>query len=407
MRLLLKVKSKFLLCCLLLAACCLLGKRKSLLLKELGGRCKIGLSLATLLLSFLVIPLVHGQRDESAFRRALPGYVYRFPADHAAHPEFRTEWWYYTGHLTTEKGRNFGFQLTFFRHALRPLSIQSQSRWAIHNLYFIHFAITDENRDAYRFQEKVSRGALNMAGADPETYHVWVQDWEVRLQKNMHRLKAGNEDMGIDLTLIPVKEPVIHGNNGVSQKAVGEGYASHYYSLTRMQATGVLQWQDHSYKVTGQAWMDHEFGSNQLRDYQVGWDWFSVQLDNQTELMLYIIRHRDGQADPTSSGTWVQLDGSSEHLPLSSFQVETLGSWRSRKSGTVYPSGWLLTVPGKKLELKLVPTVKDQELTTRKSTLVNYWEGSVRVTGRFNGREVKGRGYVELTGYDAEFRPDI
>ena len=364
--------------------------------------------LASLVLSlFFAMSSANGQQEGQAFRRALPGYVHRFPADHAAHPEFRTEWWYYTGHLTTEKGRNFGFQLTFFRHALRPLSTQSPSRWAIHTLYFIHFAITDEKGDTYRFQEKVSRGALDMAGADPETYHVWVQDWEVRLQKKIHRLKAGKEDMGIDLTLVPAKGAVIHGINGVSQKAVGKGYASHYYSLTRMQTTGVLHWQGHSYEVTGQAWMDHEFGSNQLRDYQVGWDWFSVQLDNQTELMLYVIRHRGGQADSTSSGTLIHPDGSSEHLLLSTFQVETLESWRSKKSGTIYPSGWRLTVPGKKLELKLVPTVKDQELTTRKSTLVNYWEGSVRVKGSFDGKKVRGKGYVELTGYDAKFKPDI
>ncbi|MEE9528312.1 MAG: lipocalin-like domain-containing protein [Syntrophobacteria bacterium] len=357
----------------------------------------------------MVVPMIsaHGQEAGQPFRRALPGYVYRFPADHAAHPEFRTEWWYYTGHLTSSEGNQFGFQLTFFRHALRPPAPKLQSRWALHTLYFIHFAITDEKRETYRFQEKVSRGALNMAGADPETYHVWVQDWEVRLQEKIHRLKAGKEDMGIDLTLVPAKGAVIHGNNGVSQKAVGEGYASHYYSLTRMLTTGALYWQGTSYEVTGLAWMDHEFGSNQLRDYQVGWDWFSVQLDNQTELMLYIIRHRDGQADPTSSGTLIHPDGSFEHLPLSTFQVETLGSWRSKKSGTTYPSGWRLKVPAKRLELKLIPTVKDQELTTRKSTLVNYWEGSVRVKGSFKGREVEGRGYVELTGYDAKFRPDI
>ena len=349
----------------------------------------------------------YGQEDEKAFRRALPGYVYRFPADHAAHPEFRTEWWYYTGHLSTTRGRNFGFQLTFFRHTLRPPSTKSQSRWSMHTIYFVHFAITDEDGDSYRFQEKVSRGALNMAGADPEVYHAWVEDWEVRLQGKTHRLKAGKEDMGIELILVPTKEAVIHGNNGVSQKAVGEGYASHYYSLTRMQSVGTLYWQGKTYDVSGQAWMDHEFGSNQLRDYQVGWDWFSVQLDNQTELMLYLIRHRDGRADPASSGTLVYPDGSSEHLSLSTFQVETKGTWQSKKSGTTYPSGWKLKIPGKKLELKLVPTVRDQELTTSKSTLVNYWEGSVRVTGNHKGEPVRGRGYVELTGYDAEFRPDI
>ena len=366
----------------------------------------MGCQVAVMLLASF-ITAVHGQEAAQPFRRALPGYVYEFPKDHAAHPEFRTEWWYYTGHLGTVKGRNFGFQLTFFRHALRPPSIKSPSRWALHTLYFAHFAITDEKDNNYRFQEKVSRGALDVAGADPNVYRVWVEDWEISLQDNKHKLKAGKEDMGIDLTLVPIKSAVIHGVNGVSQKAVGEGYASHYYSLTRMQAKGGLYWQGRSYEVKGLAWMDHEFGSNQLRDYQVGWDWFSVQLDSQTELMLYLIRHGDGRADPSSSGTLVYPNGSFEHIPLASFKVETLGSWRSKKSGTTYPSGWRLKVPGKELELNLTPTVKDQELTTKKSTLVNYWEGSVRVKGSFKGREVEGRGYVELTGYDEQFRPDI
>ena len=359
----------------------------------------------TVLASFITV--VYGRDEGQEFRRALPGYVYRFPADHAAHPEFRTEWWYYTGHLSTVKGRNFGFQLTFFRHALRSPSIQSQSSWALHTLYFAHFAITDEKEENYRFQEKVSRGALGVAGADSDIYRVWVEDWKVSLQGNKHKLKAGKEDMGIDLALIPSKSPVIHGKNGVSQKAIGEGYASHYYSLTRMQARGELYWQGQSYEVEGLAWMDHEFGSNQLRDYQVGWDWFSVQLDNQIELILYIIRHKDGKPDPTSSGTFVYPDGRTEHLPLETFGVRVLGSWRSKKTGTTYPSGWLIGVPSKQLELKLTPTVKDQELTTRKSTLVNYWEGSVQVQGKLKGQDVRGRGYVELTGYDADFRPDI
>jgi len=153
--------------------------------------------------------------------------------------------------------------------------------------------------------------------------------------------------------------------------------------------------------------MDHEFGSNQLRDYQIGWDWFSVQLDNQIELMLYIIRHRDGKPDSTSSGTLVYPDGRTEHLPLQAFGVKVLGSWKSKKSNTTYPSGWLIRVPGRQLDLRLVPTVSDQELLTRKSTLVNYWEGSVRVQGKLEGKDVEGRGYVELTGYDAAFKPDI
>ncbi len=377
------------------------------LLKNSTGRGSPAPYLAAVILVASLITIVCGQEAGQAFRRALPGYVYEFPKDHAAHPEFRTEWWYYTGHLSTPKGRNFGFQLTFFRHALRPASTQHQSRWALHTLYFAHFAITDEKEKSYRFQEKVSRGALNMAGADVETYHVWVEDWVARLQAETHRLTAGKEDMGIDLTLVPAKGEIIHGIDGVSQKAVGEGYASHYYSLTRMHARGRLHWQGRSYEISGKAWMDHEFGSNQLRDYQVGWDWFSVQLENQTELMLYIIRHRDGQADPASSGTVIHPDGGSDHLPLAAFEVAALGSWHSKESGTTYPSGWRLKVPGRQLELILTPTVKNQELTTKKSTLVNYWEGSVRVTGTHRGKDIRGEGYVELTGYDAAFRPDI
>jgi len=344
---------------------------------------------------------------DQPFRRALPGYEFRFPADHAAHPDFRTEWWYYTGHLSTAQGRTFGFQLTFFRHALRRPDETRRSRWALHTLYFAHFAVTDEEGGTFRFQEKVSRGSLGLAGAETGRYLVWVEDWSARVEGQSHRLMAGREDMGLDLTLVPRKRPSIHGRDGLSQKAEGEGYASYYYSITRLMVSGTLSWQGHTYPVTGEAWMDHEFGSNQLRDYQAGWDWFSVQLDRDVELMVYLIRHRDGRIDPTSSGTIIWPDGTANHLPLSALQVEVLGSWRSKKSGVTYPSGWRLKVPGYEVDLTLTPTLVDQELTTRKSTLVNYWEGSVGITGTVAGKPVQGRGYVELTGYDKESRPDI
>jgi predicted secreted hydrolase len=351
--------------------------------------------------------IVGAAGHDRPFRRALPGYEFRFPADHAAHPDFRTEWWYYTGHLATAQGRTFGFQLTFFRHALRRPDEARHSRWALHTLYFAHFAVTDEEGGTFRFQEKVSRGSLGLAGAEIGRYLVWVEDWSARLEGQGHRLRAGREDMGLDLTLVPGKRPVIHGRDGVSRKAEGEGYASHYYSITRVTVSGTLSWQGQSYPVTGEAWMDHEFGSNQLRDYQVGWDWFSVQLDNGVELMLYLIRRRDGSIDPTSSGTLIRPDGGSEHLPLSAFRVEVLGSWRSKKSGVTYPSGWRLKVPERDLDLTLVPTLVNQELMTQKSTLVNYWEGSVNITGTVAGTPVQGRGYVELTGYDTAAKPEI
>jgi predicted secreted hydrolase len=213
--------------------------------------------------------------------------------------------------------------------------------------------------------------------------------------------------MGLDLALVPSKRFVIHGKNGVSQKAEGEGHASHYYSISRLTVSGTLAWQGRSYPVTGEAWMDHEFGSNQLREYQAGWDWFSVQLDIGMELMLYLIRHLDGRIDPTSSGTLILPNGDALHLSLSALQAEVLGSWRSKRSGVTYPSGWHIKVPGHELDLTLTPILEDQELRTEKSTLVNYWEGSVRIAGTVAGRPVQGRGYVELTGYDKEFRPEI
>ena len=355
----------------------------------------------------MTIPPVGAAEPDQPCRRALPGYTFRFPADHGAHPDFRTEWWYYTGHLETAQGRTFGFQLTFFRHVIRRPDETRRSRWALHTLYFVHFAVTDEEGGTFRFQEKVNRGSLGLAGAETNRYHVWVEDWSVGLDGETHRLRAGGKEMGLDLALVPSRKPVVHGRKGVSQKAEGEGYASHYYSVSRLTVSGALAWKGRSYPVTGEAWMDHEFGSNQLRDYQVGWDWFGVQLDNGTELMLYLIRHRDSRIDPSSSGTIIRPDGRSEHLPVNAFEIEVRGSWRSDKSGVTYPSGWRLKVPEYEVDLTLTPTLLDQELTTQKSTLVNYWEGSVKVTGRVSGKPVRGLGYVELTGYDSAFRPEI
>ncbi|HYA02458.1 MAG TPA: carotenoid 1,2-hydratase, partial [Syntrophobacteria bacterium] len=199
-----------------------------------------------------VSPVAAAEHDQP-FRLALPGYEFRFPADHAAHPDFRTEWWYYTGHLATAQGRAFGFQLTFFRHVLRPPDETRRSRWAFHTLYFAHFAVTDEEGAAFRFQEKVSRGSLGLAGAETSSYHVWVDDWSARLDGGTHRLWAGGKEMGLDLALVPSKKPVVHGRNGVSQKAEGEGYASHYYSISRLAVSGVLAWKGRSYPVTGEA----------------------------------------------------------------------------------------------------------------------------------------------------------
>ncbi|MFQ5842083.1 MAG: lipocalin-like domain-containing protein [Thermodesulfobacteriota bacterium] len=332
------------------------------------------------------------------FERALPGRTFSFPRDHFSHPEFQTEWWYYTGHVRSRDGRSFGYQLTFFRTVLRRES-PGQSKWSLKSLYFAHFALTDENKKRFLFREKISRGALGQAGAAMDRLHVWVEDWTLKGDGADHLLEARDRSMGIRFRLTPLKPPVINGVNGVSQKAEGEGYASHYYSMTRMRTRGELTVKGKALTVEGMSWMDHEFGSNQLQSYQVGWDWFSIQMENNTELMLSVIRHRNGKRDPHSSGTLTDPDGSSRHLRLEEFDIQVLGTWKSPKTKARYPAQWRIRVPRWNIDLTITPTLADQELTTRESTRVTYWEGSVRVKGRYNGKPVSGVGYVELTGY--------
>ena len=348
------------------------------------------------------------------FQRALPGRAFSFPQDHYSHPEFKTEWWYYTGHLQTEDRKSYGYQLTFFRVAFRKGAKGVQSKWAIQDLYFAHLAITDESKKHFEYREKMSRGSFAEAGASiygsKGPFRVWIDDWSMELkgiQLQNHLLKAGGKDFGIELLLLPEKNAVIHGKNGVSQKAEGEGFSSHYYSITRLKTEGKIFLRGKEFPVRGMSWMDHEFGSNQLRQYHEGWDWFSIQLENRIELMFYQIRHKDGKTDPYSSGTIIFPDGRSDHLPLKEFQVDSLDRWKSLKSKATYPSRWKVKVPRFGIELNLSPTIKDQELITGASTRVTYWEGSVKIEGKYQGHPIKGGGYAELTGYAKPFNKGI
>src|SRR3990172_11923100 len=335
------------------------------------------------------------------FKRALPGRTFSFPQDHFSHPEFKTEWWYYSGHLNDQEKRSYGYQFTFFRTGLKR-ETKTKSKWTIQNLYFAHLALTDESNKKFQYREKIHRGSLGEAGASYKTFRVWIEDWSLEGKgpaMRDHFLKAGDRDFGIELNLTPERDPVIHGQNGISQKAEGEGYASHYYSITRLKTEGKIFLKEREFPVHGTSWMDHEFGSAQLREYQVGWDWFSLRLENGTDLMLYQLRHQDGKIDPYSSGTIIFSDGSQRHLSLKEFQIEVLDRWKSKKSGATYPSGWRVKVPRDQIDLLLTPVLKDQELITEASTRVTYWEGSVRVEGQYGNSPVRGLGYVELTGY--------
>ena len=342
------------------------------------------------------------------FKPALSGYPYSFPRDHAAHEEYQTEWWYYTGHLQAADGHTYGYQLTFFRSGMgHPSLAANPSRWAIQHLYLAHFAVTDENGKSFFYTDRVNRAGIENAGADTVPYHIWNGNWMVETvqsipgeeQETSHHLVASEKEWAIDLELIPLKPPVIHGQGGISKKGEGATQASHYYSLTRMETRGTLKVHGRALEVKGTSWMDHEFGSNQLSENQMGWDWFGLQLDNGTELMFYQIRRKDGSLDPFSSGTIVHTNGSSQHLTLSDFQIKPDGWWQSPKSNGKYPSAWTLLIPNQDMTLTLTPTVPDQELITTRSTGVTYWEGSVIIQGTVQGKPMKGKGYVELTGY--------
>lgn len=338
--------------------------------------------------------------DADGFRLVVPPYAFRFPADHASHPRFRIEWWYYTGHLDAP-GRAFGYELTFFRVALPPRRVASPSAWAARDLVFLHLALTDATRGRFRSFETARRAALGLAGADSTRYHVWLAGSSAALGPDGlgHRLRGEADDFTLDLALVPRKPPAVNGRDGVSVKSAGAGNASHYYSLTRLDTRGRVVVDGDTLAVTGESWMDHEFTSNGLAQGLAGWDWFSVQLDDDRELMLYRLRRTDGGVEPFSSGTLVGRDGRARPLGPGDFRVRATGSWQSTRTGGAYPSGWEVELPGEALALALEPVLADQELVARSMGGVAYWEGAVRVRGTSRGVPVAGRGYVELTGY--------
>jgi predicted secreted hydrolase len=363
--------------------------------------CFVGLlSLSCALILTFFLPGRGKGEGGFVYKRALPGREFSFPADHTSHPDFKTEWWYYTGHLESETGKRYGYQVTFFRFGLRDRQQQVKDKAPFFTeLYMAHFALSDLNRKNFSYRERINRGYQERAGAATDRYLVWNEDWKVEGDAKNHLIQASDRGTALRLKLTSIKPPVLHGQNGLSQKGEGEGRASYYYSLTRMKTEGEIEIAGRKEKVRGLSWMDHEFGSNQLAENQVGWDWFSIQLDNKTELMLYLIRRRDGSPDPYSSGTLVRADGTTEHLRLQDFEIEVLERWKSFKSGGNYPIKWKVSIPAQEIELEIAPEFPHQELITNRSTRVTYWEGAIGVRGVVAKKTVAGSGYVEMTGY--------
>ena len=355
------------------------------------GRIALGLILAVL--------LAGGAGAGEAFEMPRPGRVFQFPRDHGAHPEYKTEWWYYVGHLQGASGEAFGYQLTFFRVAVRKPDPRARSAWSLHTVYFAHLALTDRARGVFAFKEKAGRGALGLSGAVAGTMKVWIDAWQAELQGEEFHLKAQDGGLGLDLKLKPAKPPALHGEGGYSRKSGREAAASYYYSLPRLDTRGTITVDGRQLPVTGTSWMDHEFFTSAMASDLAGWDWFSLQLEDGWEVMLYLLRHQDGSVNPASSGTLIDPQGRTRHLNLADFSVKPTGTWTSPHTQAKYPAGWEIIIPGAGYRLRLTPTVPDQEIRSHAPAKVTYWEGQVKVQGVKNGTPVAGEGYAELTGY--------
>jgi len=351
----------------------------------------------------LLIALLLAQPLPAQYRTALPGYHFEFPRDHFSHPDFQTEWWYYTGNLKSSGGHRFGFELTFFRQAVTRDRAKN-SAWDVRDLYFAHLALSDLDGQRFYHAERTNRSGPSIAGVSQTDARIWNGNWQARWRGNEQNLQAVDDRFELHLTLRAEKPPVIHGENGVSQKASGAGRASHYISLTRLATQGSIQLNGKEFAVAGIAWMDHEFFTHQLEADQAGWDWLSLQLDDNTELMLFRIRRKDGSIDPYSAGTFVDSLGRTTHLRRGDFTLEPVNkTWTSPETHAVYSIAWKIEIPRLGVELQVSTPLASQELAGTTHLSPSYWEGAITLTGHTGSQPLQGVGYLEMTGYDRPF----
>jgi len=333
------------------------------------------------------------------YKTALPGYRYEFPRDYFNHPDYQTEWWYTTGNLTASDGHHYGFELTFFRQGV-DRDPGKKETWDIQDLYLAHLALSDLDGGKFYHSERTNRAGPGLAGIDEKEKRIWNGNWEIRWEGDEEILKVADERFSLSFSLHSEKPPVIHGENGVSQKAAGAGHASHYISFTRLLTKGTIEMAGKSIEVHGTSWMDHEFFTHTMEADQVGWDWLSLQLEDDTELMLYQFRRKDGSTDPFSSGTYVDTQGRAVHLTAADFRLAPMGeTWTSSVTEAKYPVAWSIEIP--KLGLKLAATtrLKSQELAGGSKIAPSYWEGAIAIEGTSGSGSVRGVGYLEMTGY--------
>lgn len=304
------------------------------------------------------------------------------PGDEAPH-DVLTEWWYYTGHLAAATGERYGFEFVIFQVRLGDSGVG----------YLSHVAVTDISRGRFAYDQRTTMGPQPQP-ADGG-FALALDDWTMRGHDGRDHLRATIPDYAIDLSLAAQKPPALHlGAGYISFGPAGDSY---YYSRTRMAVTGAVVDGGIARPVTGTAWFDKQWGDF-ISVKGGGWDWYALQLDDGIDIMIFDVRDPAARS-VISYGSYIDADGGRHDLPPSQFTVEATGQWTSPRSGATYPSGWRIRVPDRRLDLAVTPLLADQELDTRPTTGVIYWEGAVHVAGQRDGQPVTGRGYVELTGY--------
>ncbi len=351
--------------------------------------------------AWLFALVIFVQPAAAQYQTALPGYHYEFPKDHFSHPDYQTEWWYFTGNVVAADGHRFGFELTFFRQGV-DRSADDRATWDIHDIFLAHLALSDIDGNEFYHTERINRPGPGIAGVDAARQIIWNGNWSVSWNENGDmQLNTTSADFSYTLLLHPEKPPVIQGENGVSQKAQGAGKASHYISFTRLATSGTIGLKKKMYHVSGSTWMDHEFFTHSLETSQVGWDWLSIQLGDNSEIMLYQIRRKDGSVDPYSSGSYTDARGKSTPLSASDFVLRPTGeTWRSPVTSANYPIRWNISVPRFGIALEARTELKQQEISGQTRIAPSYWEGAIRLTGHKGADQLEGVGYLEMTGYD-------
>jgi predicted secreted hydrolase len=331
------------------------------------------------------------------YPRVLPGVALRFPRDHGSHPDFRIEWWYATGWVRAEDGAEYGIQVTFFRHRLR-IAEANPSRFAPRQLLFAHAALADPRHGRLRHDQRAARAGFGLAEASEATTDVAIGDWSLALADGYYRARITARELAFDLGFAPTQPVLLQGDAGYSRKGPAPHQASYYYSQPQLAITGTATIDGKASRVTGTAWLDHEWSSELMAPEATGWDWVGINLADGGALMAFRMRDRNGGA-LWAGGSYRPRGGEPRVASPGDVRFAPHRRWRSPRTGIEFPVSMAVTVSGTTYELQ--PLLADQELDSRASTGTLYWEGAVRALE--GGRDV-GRGYLELTGYGEPLR---